>query len=148
MKLLSYCWIIAPCLGYILLKLLLCINILMSLLALVTMKTCYMTGNLLISFSVLSIQHDIHEIESWQQWVRKIDIFMRRFHPIVSSLYRICCCQNWGPGIESCCYASLCNGDCLLLHDLMNSHSIMLLHLIKLINAADTFVCKNKSASF
>ncbi len=39
------------------------------------------------------------------------------------------------------------NGDGLLLHGLMDSHLILLIHLVKLINAADAIVCQHQGPS-
>ena len=44
--------------------------------------------------------------------------------------------------------ASLCDRDCLLLHGFVNSHLVLDVHLVELINAADTVVSKHQCSSF
>ena len=36
--------------------------------------------------------------------------------------------------------ANLCDGNCLLLHGLVNSHLVNFIHLVKLVDAADAVV--------
>ena len=48
-------------------------------------------------------------------------------------------------GVHSCLDASFGNGDRLLLHGLVDRHLIFLIHLVKLIDTANTVVCQHQS---
>lgn len=65
---------------------------------------------------------------------------------VVSSIHRIGCREDRSSGIQGSLDASLGNGDCLLLHGLVDSNLILQIHLVKLIDSTDTLY-KNKSIS-
>ena len=50
-------------------------------------------------------------------------------------------CIGKGFNLDAC----FGNGDGLLLHSLVNGHLVLGVHLVKLINAADTIVCQHES---
>jgi hypothetical protein len=73
-------------------------------------------------------------------FVLSVKIFFL-FYWVSSSQYSCTC-------IECSNDSSLCNRDCLLLHCLVQNRTCVIIHLVKLINTADTEVAKYKCTTF
>ena len=67
---------------------------------------------------------------------------------VVSSIHWICSGQDRGSGIKGGCDTGLSNGNSLLLHDLMDVGSISFVHLVELIDTANTCVGKDQGTTF
>jgi len=66
---------------------------------------------------------------------------------VVVAFDRVCGSNDAAPGLEGSDYASLRDGDGLLLHSLMDGSPVLVIHLIKFINQADPSVCQDQGAS-
>ena len=73
-----------------------------------------------------------------------MNVVFQWFWFIVSTEDRICCCQYWSSCIKSGINSSFCNWDSLLLHCLVDSNLIFCLHLVELINATNSIICKHE----
>lgn len=103
-------------------------------------------GQLDVSFKTRLVQEDKKKIESAQKTVGKIDILMGGFSQIVFSINRIGRSQNRASRVESNRNPSLGNRNSLLLHYFVQSDSIVLLHLVEFVNAADSLISQNKGS--
>ena len=54
---------------------------------------------------------------------------------VVGAVEGVCGCEDAAPRVERAMDACLCNCDSLLLHHLVNGHTVLVAHLIKLVNA-------------
>lgn len=73
-------------------------------------------------------------------WIFSMVVFFR----IPLRLNRICCCQDRGARIELTDDPSLCNGQSLLFHDLMQHRPCAFIHFVKLIDAAYPIVTQDE----
>ena len=96
----------------------------------------------------LLIKHDEEEIESGQQGVWQSNVLSDR---LISGILTV----NWvrgrndtASGIKSCMNTSFGNSDGLLFHNLMDSNSISIVHLIKLIDTDNTSISKDHCTGF
>ena len=96
------------------------------------------------SFSAV-ISHNKKDVKSRHQRRTQSDIWFEILGLVVSSHDRIHGCQNRATSIECSLNSSLGNRDGLLLHGLMNGHSVPFHHFVELIDATDSIVCKHKS---
>mmetsp|Transcript_25912 Transcript_25912/g.38036 ORF Transcript_25912/g.38036 Transcript_25912/m.38036 type:complete len:221 (+) Transcript_25912:522-1184(+) len=100
----------------------------------------------LIAFNVAHVADDENEVKTRQNGALKVDVVHRRLHVVVPPEYRVCGGKHRGTCVQHCGDARLGNGDSLLLHSFVDSHSIFRAHLIKLINAYHTAISQHHSA--
>lgn len=103
------------------------------------------TGDSLCNFFVLLcaflIEDNEDQIETREQRVRHSNIFSGRILRLILSVDGIGCRNYWASCIERTMHSSLSNCDGLLLHDLMDCHSVYFIHFVKLIDAYNSSVC-------
>jgi hypothetical protein len=69
-------------------------------------------------------------------------------HIIVSPKDRVGSCQYTRSRIEDGRDTSLSDGDGLLFHRFVDSHSVLVSHLVKLVDTDDSAICQNHCAAF
>ena len=97
-------------------------------------------GNSSIAAGVKLIQHHEEQIETRKEGVGKANVLLNAPAAVVLTIDGVGGGQNRAPGIETGVDASLGNGDSLLLHGLVDSDTVVLAHLVELINADQTTV--------
>ncbi|KAH3664119.1 hypothetical protein OGAPHI_004833 [Ogataea philodendri] len=111
-------------------------------------SSCNVLGQSLVIFSAWTVQNQKEHVKSRQKSSWKIDIFVWRHLGVVSSVKRVSSCQNRCPGVQGGGDSSLGDRNRLLLHHFVNSSPVRLLHLVELINTADTIVGQHQGTSF
>lgn len=89
------------------------------------------------------VEHDVNEVESRKKSRGQMYVFDNRFIGIVSRVDRICSSQDGGSGVETTDDTCLGDRDCLLLHGFKQDCSVVFVHLVELIDAADASVTQN-----
>ena len=102
-----------------------------------------MVGESSVTSFVLLVKHKVNEIESGQQGWRKFNVVDDRHLWIILRVDWIGSSQDCCSSIQRTDDSSLGNRDSLLLHGLMKNYSGVVVHLIELINAADTSIREN-----
>lgn len=118
----------------------------MSTVILVQRNYSFCNGQVYLLSTVIS--HHKKDIKSWHQWRWQSYVGLEVLGLIITTHDGVHGCKNGASCIKSSLYTSFCNRDCLLLHGFMNGNRISFLHLVKLINAANTVVCKHKGSCF
>ena len=77
----------------------------------------------------------------------QLDVLGDTLLEVVASISRIGGGQDAHSGVQRRHDAGFGNGDSLLFHDLVNGSSVLVSHLIKLVNAADSLVGKDQSSA-
>lgn len=93
------------------------------------------------------IENQKEKVKTREERSWKIDVLDRRDFGVISTIKRIGCSQDGRACVQSSGDTCFRDGDCLLLHDLMDRGSVSLLHLVELVYTADTVICENKCAS-
>ena len=106
------------------------------------------SGDREVILILLLVEDDEEEIETGHDWSRDVYVVAERLGAVVPSSDRVCSSQDRGASVERGVNASLGNGDRLLFHSLVDSHLILDVHLVELINAADAMVSEHKRTSF
>mmetsp|Transcript_25427 Transcript_25427/g.41320 ORF Transcript_25427/g.41320 Transcript_25427/m.41320 type:complete len:276 (+) Transcript_25427:345-1172(+) len=94
----------------------------------------HMSRNPSIRIRIHLIQYHKQQIKTTQQRVRQSNILLDPTPTIILSINRVSSCQHRTPRIQTSMQPSLGNSHSLLLHSLMDSNTIILRHLIKLIH--------------
>lgn len=84
-------------------------------------------------------------IETRQNRFGKLDVLLERYRWVVASANWIGCCDNGTSCLQGSDNARFGNRDGLLLHRLVNRRSVMIVHLVKLVDQAYTLVCEHES---
>ena len=107
------------------------------------------TNNVLSQMAVDSlvalIQYDEEEIETRHDGRRHVDVRAQRCLAVVASADRISRSKDRGTGVEGGLDAGLSNRDCLLFHSFVDSDLIGNIHLVELVDGADTVVSQHES---
>ena len=101
-----------------------------------------------INLCIGLVKHDKKQIESRKQRVRKVNVSSHALTVIVVPIDRVRSCDDTATGIKRSVYACLRNGDCLLLHNLMNSHPVCIIHLVKLVNTYNSTISQDHRSGF
>lgn len=103
--------------------------------ALVLVHTQNVVGDVAVFLGVQIIQDDEQQIETRQERVRQIDVFLRADVAIVLAIDRIRCRNNRASRIQRGLDAGLGNGDCLLFHYFVDRNTVQVTHFVEFINA-------------
>lgn len=93
-----------------------------------------------VEFLVDFILDDAENIETRENGVCEVNIFHEGELGIVSSFHWIRCCDDRTSRLEVCDNADLRNRYTLLLHRLVDRSSIVIIHLVELIDQTDAFI--------
>mmetsp|Transcript_39186 Transcript_39186/g.111838 ORF Transcript_39186/g.111838 Transcript_39186/m.111838 type:complete len:458 (-) Transcript_39186:969-2342(-) len=118
------------------------------LLVIAAVHLAHMQGEHLVLVIIDRIEQQEQQIKPRQQRCWEVDVLNRRLVRVVSAEDRICTCKNGGAAVERGGDPGLCDGHGLLLHDLMNGGAVTFLHLVKLVDAANTHVCQYQGPTF
>lgn len=94
-----------------------------------------------------SVENQEENIETREQSGRQVDILDRRFAGVIATVDRVSSGQDRGTCVESSCNTCLGDRDSLLFHDLVNCRPVRLVHLVELIDTADTVISQNQRSS-
>ena len=89
------------------------------------------------------ILNDGEEVESGKNWGSQVDIVVEIEGHVVGTFQGVCGRYNTASSLETSIDSCFRNGDSLLFHSFVNGGSILIIHLIKLIDQADTFVSQD-----
>mmetsp|Transcript_57410 Transcript_57410/g.124764 ORF Transcript_57410/g.124764 Transcript_57410/m.124764 type:complete len:317 (+) Transcript_57410:459-1409(+) len=93
------------------------------------------------------IKDEPEQVKAREQRRGELDVLLGALGRVVPRVGRVGGCEHRRARVERCGDARLRNRDCLLLHDLVDGRSVSLLHLVKLIDAADAHVGQHKRAT-
>lgn len=94
----------------------------------------------IVFFSVNIVFNDSEKVESGEDWISQVDVVVEIQRLVIVSVDRVCCCDDTAPSLETCDNASLRNGNSLLLHGFVNGRPVLVIHLVELVDQADTFI--------
>ena len=106
-----------------------------------------MARNMEIFIVLLLVDDDEEEVETRHDWRADINVVAQGPRAIISTSERISCGQDRGTSIEGGVDASFCDRDGLLLHSFVDSNLILDIHLVELINTADSVIGKHQGTS-
>ena len=100
-------------------------------------------------FTVLDfIFQDTKDIKTRKNGISEINIIHEGLLTVITTFDRIGSSNNCTTSLKSSHNTSFWNRNTLLFHSFMNRGSILLIHLVKLINQTDSLVSKNHSSTF
>jgi hypothetical protein len=106
-----------------------------------------MLGESLVVVPRGRVEDEEEDVEPREESSRQVDVFDRRYLGVVPAVQRVGRREDRGPGVERRRDAGLADRDGLLLHDLVDRRPVRLVHLVKLVDAADAVVGENERAS-
>ena len=98
----------------------------------------YVSSEERVQLLVKSVEKEKDEIETRKKSLWQVDVLVWAALLIISTVDWVSSCQDRGTGIEASSDTSLCDGNCLLFHNLMDGCPVILVHFIKFINTANT----------
>ena len=101
-----------------------------------------------ITLWILLVKHDEDEIETREEGVWQANVAAYGLVPGILGVDGIGSGDDTASGVESGVDACLGNGDCLLLHDFVNGHTVHIVHLVELINTYNTPISKDHRTGF
>eukprot|EP00354_Favella_ehrenbergii_P002548 CAMPEP_0170463488 /NCGR_PEP_ID=MMETSP0123-20130129/8581_1 /TAXON_ID=182087 /ORGANISM="Favella ehrenbergii, Strain Fehren 1" /LENGTH=127 /DNA_ID=CAMNT_0010728933 /DNA_START=891 /DNA_END=1274 /DNA_ORIENTATION=+ len=107
-----------------------------------------MVRDLEVIIVFLLVEDNEEEVETRHDRRRDVDVEAERLRAVVAASYGVRRGQDRGASIEGGVDASLGNRDGLLLHGLVNGHLVLHVHLIELVDTADTVVGEHERTSF
>ena len=87
------------------------------------------------------IFHDSEKVKPGKDWCSEVDVVVEVQGGIVCSLQRICCGDDAASSLQTGVDSCLGDRDGLLLHGFVDGGSVFVVHLVELIDEADTLVC-------
>jgi len=108
----------------------------------------HMTSYSLVNSILSDITHNENWVKSRKDRCLEVNLFGCVLEIIVSSEKWIGCCKYWASRIQNSGDSCLRDWNSLLLHGLMNGHSVLRSHLIKLVNADNSTVSQYHCTTF
>ena len=105
-------------------------------------------GQLVVLVLVHFVTDDGEQVESRQDRVSQVHIIIEVELRLVNTADRVSGCNNRAASLERRNNTSLGDRDGLLLHGFVDRGSVLFVHLIELIDEADTLIGKDKRATF
>lgn len=99
-----------------------------------------MSCDMEVVFVVLFIKDDEEQVETRHDWGRDVDVVAERLGTVIPTSDWIGSSQDRGTGIERGVDSCLGDRDGLLFHSFVNGNLILDVHLVELVDAADTMV--------
>ena len=112
----------------------------LDLLVLVLMCPHDMHGDLAVGDLLAVITHHEKEVESRHNWRRNIQVCLERLALVVSPHDGVRRCQDRGPGVQGGLNSGLCDRNGLLFHRFVDCRLVLFVHLVELIDAADSVI--------
>ena len=106
-----------------------------------------MARNMEVIIIFFLVDDDKKEVETRHNWWADINVVAQGPCTVISASKRISCSQDRGTSIERGVDASFCDRDSLLLHSFMDSNLIFDIHLVELIDTADSMISKHQGTS-
>ena len=100
-------------------------------------------SNVIVFLVVLLVEDDEEQVETRHDRSTDVDVVAEGLRAVVSALHGIGCSQDGGSCIEGGMNARLGKRNSLLLHRFVDGHLVFKLHLVELINAANTMVSEH-----
>lgn len=94
-----------------------------------------MIGNSLVILTGIEISYNEYAVKSRKDGGLQLDLLRNLLQLIIPAKNRIGCCKHGSARVEPSCNPCFCHTDGLLLHGFVDGHSVLWLHLIKLVNA-------------
>src|ERR1700728_2084238 len=99
-----------------------------------------MLCNLLVTVSVVVVTYDENHVKTRQDRGLEVNVLARTLEVIVAAKDWVCRRKYRGTCIENGSDAGFGNRNSLLFHGLVDSNSVLVAHLVKLINANYTSI--------
>jgi hypothetical protein len=106
-----------------------------------------MLGEALIIIASRLVEDEKQQVETREKGGWEIDVFNGGDAWVIAAVKRVRSSEDGGTSIKRRGDTGLGDGDSLLLHDFVNGSPVGLLHLIELVNAADSIVGKHECAA-
>ena len=106
-----------------------------------------MARNVEVLIVLLLVNDDEEEVETRHNWRADVNVVAEGPRAIISTSERISCGQDRGASIERSVDASFCDRDGLLLHSFVDSNLVLDIHLVELIDTADSVIGKHQGTS-
>ena len=94
-----------------------------------------------------SVEDEEEDVEPREKSGGKVDVLDGGDLGVVSTVERVGSSEDGGSSVESGSDSGFGDGDGLLFHDFVDGGSIRLVHLVELVDAADSIVGENESSS-
>src|SRR5436309_9213566 len=94
-----------------------------------------MLSNLLVTISVMVVTHNEDHVETRQDRGLKVNVLPRTLEVVVAAKDWVCRREYRGTCIENGSDAGFGNRNSLLFHGLVDGNSVLVAHLVKLVNA-------------
>mmetsp|Transcript_9053 Transcript_9053/g.21451 ORF Transcript_9053/g.21451 Transcript_9053/m.21451 type:complete len:202 (+) Transcript_9053:764-1369(+) len=107
-----------------------------------------MLGQFVVALGVSDILDQEHHVKPGEDGSLKIHLIRSVREIIVGPESWISRSKHTAASVQHGCHASFGNGDGLLLHGLMDSNTVFLVHLVKLVNANQAIVGQNHCSAF
>jgi len=108
------------------------------------MDVSHVLGQPQVLLKVRFVEKEEKKIEARKKGSREVDVLKGRLLGIVAAIGRVGSSEDGGSGVQGGVDSCLGNGDCLLLHHLVDGRPVCFIHFVKLVNAAHSVVSKNK----
>lgn len=104
-------------------------------------------GDQVVGLLCVDVSDDEDAVEAGEDGVLQFDLLLDLLEVVVPAEDGIGGCEHRCPGVEASGDAGLCHTDGLLLHGLMDRHSVSGLHLVELVDADDAAVGQHQGSS-
>ena len=101
-------------------------------------------GQALVFSRVDGVADNTEDVETRQNGLGELDVLTERHGAVVAATDRVGGSHDGTASLQCCDDTSLGDGDGLLLHCFVNGCSVLVVHLVKLINQAGTPIRKHK----
>lgn len=112
------------------------------------MRVEHESGQCVVHFRVCLILNHSQDIETRKDRIGQFNIVVKVAVNSVDSTNWVSSSDDGASGLELSDNTSLGDRDSLLLHGFVDTGSVLLVHLVELINQADTFISQYESTSF
>jgi hypothetical protein len=102
----------------------------------------------LIFRGVNGVTNDTEDVETRQNRLGELDVLAERHSAVVATADGVGCSHDSATSLQSCDDTCLRDGDSLLFHCFVNGGSVLVVHLVELVNQTSTSVCENKRTTF
>jgi hypothetical protein len=101
-------------------------------------------GQALVFSRVNGVANDTQDVETRQDGLCKLDVLAERNSTVVATTDRVGGSHDSATSLQRRNNTGLRDGDSLLLHCFVDGCSVLVVHLVELINQTNTSVCKHK----
>lgn len=112
------------------------------------MRVEYKCSKHVVNLGICLILDNGKDIETREDRVSELNVVIEVAVNAIDSTNRVSSGNDGTAGLKLSNNTSFRDGDSLLFHSLVDTSSVLLVHLIELVNKADTFISKNECSSF